>query len=42
MWLLLAGSALLLSLLAGIFLDSGGAKRPHERRRDVPPFDAWL
>jgi hypothetical protein len=36
----LAGSALLLALLAGIILDSVGGRR-WQAAREVTPFDAW-
>jgi hypothetical protein len=38
---IVAGSVLLLALLAGIVLDDIGVRRGQEARRDVPSFDAW-
>jgi hypothetical protein len=40
MWLLLAGSALLLALIAGVAFDGAGT-RNSASRRDITPFDVW-
>jgi hypothetical protein len=41
MWFLLAGSALLLALLAGVAFDDAGVRGWNEARHDGRPFDVW-
>jgi hypothetical protein len=41
MWSLVAGSALLLALLAGVALDDAGVRGWKEARHDGRPFDVW-
>jgi hypothetical protein len=41
MWSLVAGSALLLALLAGVAFDDARIRGWKEARRDGRPFDVW-
>jgi hypothetical protein len=41
MWFFVAGSALVLALLASLVLDDAGVREGKDARHDVRPFDAW-